>query len=44
VATEEAVELGADLVAAGGVNSVALLTAGLEKVGALLGVTWERCQ
>lgn len=41
MATEEAVELRADLVTATGGDSVALLASGLEEVGTLLGVTWR---
>ena len=42
VAAEETVEVGADLVALGLLEVVALLAAGLEEVGTLLGVTFER--
>lgn len=44
MATEEAVEVGADLVALIGLQVVALLAASLEEVGALLGVTCDACQ
>jgi hypothetical protein len=41
LAAEDTVELRADLVALAGLQSVALSAAGLEKVGALLVVTWD---
>jgi len=42
VAAEEAVEVGANLVALGGLEVMALCAASLEEVGALLGVTYGR--
>ena len=42
LAAEEAVERGADLVAAVFLEGVALGAPGLEEVGTLLGVTWKR--
>lgn len=43
VAAEEAVEGGADLVAAVLLDGVALGAPGLEEGGTLLGVTWDVC-
>lgn len=43
LAAEEAVERGADLVAAALLEGVALCAAGLEEVGTLLGVSWSGC-
>lgn len=42
LAAKEAVQVGADLVAAVLLDGVALSTTGLEEVGTLLSVTWKR--
>lgn len=41
LAAEEAVKVGADLVGAAALNSVALVAAGLEELGTLASVTWS---